>query len=278
VEHAAAVAQATAEHARAERVLAWDRAEAAAAVAEWQRMNGGTPPALVARELQVAEAQAVVRAAEAAVARTGQALANCMVRAPYAGRVLRGSVQVGDFVARGTVLAKVHALDAVEVALPLPDAELQFLDLPQRPGDAVGPTVRLRAEFGGAAANWSGRIVRTAGEVDVKTRMVHAIAEVEDPFAGAVPLVPGMFVRAEIDGHRIDGAVALPREAMRDADHVFVVDGDVLRWRRVEVLRAERTHVVLQGGVAAGERVVVQDLETPTDGMRVRVAPDEGRR
>ncbi|MBL8754775.1 MAG: efflux transporter periplasmic adaptor subunit, partial [Planctomycetes bacterium] len=48
VEHAAAVAQAKAVHARAERVLAWERAAAAAAVAVWQRMNGGTPPALVA--------------------------------------------------------------------------------------------------------------------------------------------------------------------------------------------------------------------------------------
>jgi RND family efflux transporter MFP subunit len=278
VEHAAAVAQAKAESARAARVVHWERAEAAAAVAEWQKLNAGPPPPLVAREHQVAEALAVQQAALAAVERAEHALANCVVKAPYAGRVLHASVHVGDFVARGTVLGKVHALDAVEVALPLPDAELRFLDLPRRPGDTAGTAVRLHAEFGGTTAHWAGRIVRTAGELDPKTRMVHAIAEVEAPFAGAMPLVPGMFVAAEIDGQRLDGAVVLPRASLRDDGHVFVVADEVLRWRRVEVLRAERDRVVLRAGVAAGERVLVQDLEAPTDGMRVRVAPEEGGR
>ncbi len=278
IEHEAALAQVRAEAARAERLVAWERAEAEAAIAEWRKLNASEPPALVARTLQVAESVAVLTSAKAAVARAERALADTVVKAPYAGRVMQASVHVGDFVTRGAALARVHALDAIEVALPLPDAELRFLDLPRRPGDAAGPAVELRSEFGGTAAVWQGRIVRTAGEVDPKTRMVQAIAEVEAPFAGAVPLVPGMFVQAAITGHRFDAAIVLPRTALRGDDHVFVVGADDrLQWRRVEVLRTERQRVVLRAGVTAGERVVVQDLEAPTEGMRVRQALSEAR-
>ena len=64
-----------------------------------------------------------------------------------------------------------------------------------------GPEVRLRAEFAGREQEWTGQVVRTAGEIDAQTRMVTVIARVEDPYVreAAYLAQPGEFdaVRGE---------------------------------------------------------------------------------
>jgi multidrug efflux pump subunit AcrA (membrane-fusion protein) len=175
------------------------------------------------------------------------------------------------------------------VRLPIPDRELAFLDLPltyrgeslERPG----PEVRLRASFAGGEHVWTGRIVRTEGEIDPRTRMVHAVAQVEDPYGRGddpdrPPLAVGLFVEAEIEGRFVEDAIVIPGSALRDTKQVLVVDADSrLRFRDVDVLRADRHEVVIRAGLEAGERVCISPLEAVTDGMRVRVLeePSPGR-
>jgi multidrug efflux pump subunit AcrA (membrane-fusion protein) len=139
--------------------------------------------------------------------------------------------------------------------------------------------VRLFARFGGAEREWRGRVVRTEGEIDARSRMVHVVARVEDPYGRSAggegpPLAVGLFVRGEIQGRTAPGVAVLPRAALRGDDQVLVLDDEGrLRFRDVEVLRALRDEVVVSGGLAAGERVCVSALETVVEGMKVRVAP-----
>lgn len=227
-----------------------------------------------------AAASAAAREAEAALAQASRDRERTTLVAPYDGRVRDEQVDVGQFVERGTRLATLYAVDYAEVRLPVPDADLAFLDLAlDHRGDAPaadGPVVVLHAEFAGRTHRWTGRIVRTEGELDPRSRMVHAVARVEDPYRGAgddarPPLAVGMFVRAEILGRTVADAIVLPRGALRDGDRVLVVDGDDrLRERPVTVLRANGEDVILGGGVAPGERVCVSPLEAAVDGMRVR--------
>ena len=148
----------------------------------------------------------------------------------------------------------------------------------------LGPVVILRADFAGARHEWRGRIVRTEGEIDPRTRMVHAVAQVEDPYGHSAqeerpPLAVGLFVEAEIVGLDAKGVVLVPRSAMRTADELLIVDeGDRLQFRRVAVLRADGETVVVRSGVAAGERICVSPLEAAVDGMAVRVLEEEARR
>ncbi len=67
---------------------------------------------------------------------------------------------------------------------------------------------------------------------------------------------------------------------MLSNDQVLVVDAeDRLRFRNVEVLRARRSDVLIEAGLAPGERVCVSPLEAPVEGMQVRTvaAAEEGR-
>jgi RND family efflux transporter MFP subunit len=224
------------------------------------------------------DARALLEQAERDLARTE-------IEAPYAGRVREESVDPGQFVSRGAAVARIYAVDRAEVRLPIPDRELAFLDLPLtyrgESQEKPGPQVHLRADFAGGEYVWTGRIVRTEGEIDPRTRMVHAVAEVEDPYARGddpdrPPLAVGLFVEAEIEGRVIEAAIVVPGSALRDTNQVLVVDDESrLRFREVEILRTDRREVVIRAGLREGERVCVSPLEAVTDGMRVRVLEDE---
>ena len=96
------------------------------------------------------------------------------------------------------------------------------------------------------------------------------------------PLAAGLFVEAEILGREEASVHVLPRSALRASSQTLIVDAeDRLRWREVQVLRADREHVVVGAGLAAGDRVCVSALESVVDGMQVRVrdsAPTLGAR
>jgi RND family efflux transporter MFP subunit len=230
---------------------------------------------------------ASLREAVASMEQAERDLERTRVRASYAGRVREESVGVGQFVNRGTAVARLYATDWVEVRLPIPDRELAYLELPlagRAEGDAASkPRVTLHAEFAGGEHRWTGTLERTEGEIDPRSRMVHVVARVEAPYAtqpGRPPLAVGLFVRAEIEGRRVDGAFVLPRSALDGGGHVWLVDGEGrLRRRSVQVLRAQRDEVVVEGGLDAGERVVLTPPEAAVEGMRVEpiAAGPEGR-
>ena len=134
----------------------------------------------------------------------------------------------------------------------------------------------LRGEIGSNSYSWQGRIVRTGAGFDQATRMFPLYAQIDDPFgrgpgADRAPLPMGLFVNAEIAGRVAHDIIVLPRSALRTADQVLVVDDESrLRYREVDVLRAQGDEVLIQSGLAAGEMVCISTLESVVDGMRVR--------
>ena len=266
--------------AQAKLRLATELQEAEVARKEWESMGSGSEPEpLVVREPQIAQARAELASAEAALAKAEYDLERTVVKAPFAGRVV--SKIADQFVSRGQPMAVIYAIDYAEVRLPIPDRDLAYINLPlayrgsQAPPQ--GPTVILRAKFAGKEYKWWGRIVVTEGQIDQESRMLHAVAEVKDPYGrggqpGRPPLAVGMFVEAEIKGKTARDVVVLPRTAMRASDEVLVVDqDDRLRFRKVDVLRTDGDRVIIQSGLEAGDRVGISVVEAAVDGMRVRV-------
>jgi RND family efflux transporter MFP subunit len=280
-----AVSRAEAEVARARVRLDLERAEADVARQEWADLGEGQPTALTLREPQLAEAEAELMAAEAALDKARLDLSRTVIRGPFDGRIRDKRVDVGQFVSPGTPLATAYATDRAEIRLPVPKHDLGFLeiDLGSAGRGADGPAVLLRGEIGGEVHTWPARIVRTDSAFDPRTRMLDLFAQVEDPFRrmpGAQgPSLPiGMFVEAEIGGHMAEDVVVLPRTALRDGGHVLIVDGESrLRFRPVTPLRILRDQLVLRDGVQEGELVCVSVLETVVDGMRVRTVKEGAR-
>lgn len=274
----AALSRAESEQVRARKELDRLRGLAGRGVASEAQLDDAERAASVA-VAGVREARALVSQAERDLART-------TLRAPFSGRVRRAAVDVGQFVSRGVPVATLYATDRAEVRLPVADEELAFLVLPDWSAVATGvhngPTVHLRTRFAGAEQTWPARLVRTEGEIDARSRMVHVVAEVDDPYgadgAGVAPLAVGLFVEAEIVGREVEDVVVAPRAAMRDQEHIVVVDAeDRLRLRRTAIVRRERHHVILEAATfEPGDRIVITALEAAVEGSRVRPVAADG--
>lgn len=282
-----AVTRARAALAEAQTRLQREQAEADIAREEWKRLGKGEPSPLLLREPQLAEAAAIVESARASLQIAERDLDRCQVKAPFAGCIRRKQADIGQYVNRGELLARIYAVDYAEVRLPLALDEVGYLELPVRyegpvsNEPAVGALVRLSARIGQEVHAWEGRIVRTEGEIDTRTRMITAVARVDDPYARSVdwkkpPLAVGLFVDAEIQGIRVDDVYVAPRAALRLPDGLLVVDAETrMRFRDIDVLRLEPDYVVFRGGMKPGDRVCVSPLEVVTQGMQVRVIQSE---
>jgi RND family efflux transporter MFP subunit len=231
-------------------------------------------------ESEYASAAAALASARAELVRAGRNLERTYIRLPYEGMVWSKDADIGQFVNPGTPLGVTFAVDVAEVRLPLTDQDLAFVDLPAAQdiigtGAGQGPTVVLAAVQKGRAQEWQAQIVRSEGVVDERSRVTYAVAEIRDPYklhGGGTPLPVGTFVSANIEGALVPDIIRVPRSALRGSDQVLVVDdGDRIRLRSVNVVRADSAYAYVRGGVAPGERISVTAIENPTNGMLVRV-------
>jgi len=279
-DHALAVERAAAAHERAVSELELARSTRAR---RETLARGGAASQATLDEARSRErvASAAERDAAAALAQARRDLERTRIVAPFAGRVRSKHVDRGRFVSRGTPIARIYAVDHAEIRLPIPDREAAFLDLPftYRAAQAEppqGPPVVLRARFAGGEHRWRGRIVRTEGEIDPRTRMLHAVARVEDPYGrhgddGRPPLAVGLFVRAEIEGRALPGVHDLPRSALRGDGRALVIDAeDRVRLREVEVVRAQGDRAFVRGDLRPGDRLPLAPLGVALDGAPVR--------
>lgn len=227
-------------------------------------------------------ARASLRAAAAQVSRAERDLERTRLVAPYDGRVRSERVDAGQFVNRGEAVAALYSIDFAEVRLPVRDEDLAFLPLSiGRMSESAATTpVVLKATFGGKDRVWHAKVVRTEGELDPQTRMVHLIAQVEAPYdqpGDAPPLTVGLFVEGEIVGSEFEGIVAVPRSAVMEGDWVRVVaPDDRLAFRRVDVLRRTGDTIYVSGGIGDGELICLSELPSATEGQRVEPASAVG--
>ena len=251
--------------------------ESAAAREEWRLLYGDDKskkiPSLVAKRPQLAAARATLDASRASLEQARLNLERTQIKAPFNGRVASESVDVGQYVSPGQGLATLYSTDAAEVVLPLADEDLLWFNVPGfTPGGGGGSPAVVHATVAGRPLTWQGRVVRSTGIVDEKTRTINVVVRVEKPYEQKPPLAVGLFVRVEIEGKALIGATVLPRTSLHDGDVVWVVSDGQMNFRKVKVARAEGDRVVVESGLEEGEQVVTTPLRTATDGMKVRTA------
>lgn len=264
----------------AESRYAQAREDANAARMEWMRMNPEKePPPLAARQPQLAAAEAHLQAQRANLEKARLDLARTRITAPFDGRAAGDNVSAGQFVTPGQPLGAIYAADAVEIVVPMESAALAWFDVPgYNTPDEIGAGATVSAEVAGVKMTWEGVVVRAHGKIDPHTRMISVVIRVEDPFATHPPLIAGQFAAVRIQGATIAGAAVIPRAALRDADTVWVVDAEArLHVKEVAIAWKDDRGVMVNDGLAEGDRVVVSTLKSVADGMRVRPVDAESR-
>ena len=254
--------------------LALEREEAEANLAsiEWKRVGKGDASSLTLREPQLAQARAVLAAAEAAYEQSKRNLERTSIIAPFDGRVRKKMVDLGTNLIPGSRLADIYATASFEVRLPIADKDIPFLGIPLD-GTSIDaanrPEVRLSTSYGGNELSTKGFIVRSGSEIDPKTRMISAIATIPISNANSGFKV-GMFVNAEINGLSFPGVTVVPRSAVKD-NMIWVVIDEKLRRKSVEVIRFEKDFAFISDGLNKNDRILITRLSSYVDGMPVRL-------
>jgi multidrug efflux pump subunit AcrA (membrane-fusion protein) len=89
-------------------------------------------------------------------------------------------------------------------------------------------------------------------------------------------LKPGTFARVHIESGKVDDLLTLPYAALQyryGVNRVFVVSGERLAMRELQVGERLGDRIEIIGGVKEGERVAVTDIDTLNDGDPVTVTP-----
>ncbi len=279
VDYELAVTLARAKVKEAESRLELAEEEALAAVEEWRLLypdsssEDSKPSALVAKEPQLAAAQARLEADKADLRKALLHLERTKLKAPFAGRVGEENVDVGQYVSPGQTLGSLYSTEVAEIVVPLEGGDLFWFDVPAFTStDGRGAPAVVRASLAGRELSWPGKVVRTEGRLDERTRMIHVVVRVDKPYARKPPLVFGLFVTVEIEGRNLHNCTVIPRGALHQGNVVWVLDQESrLRFRKVEVARVQGDEVVVTKGLEDGEAVVTTPLKAVTDGMTVRM-------
>ncbi|MBO9451298.1 efflux RND transporter periplasmic adaptor subunit [Tropicibacter sp. R16_0] len=232
------LANKTAELSTARRALAEEQQRARLARDNWAAVGyKDAPDPLVLREPQLIEAQARLDTAKLAVDRARYVLNQTRIVAPFDGAILSRSVGPGDLVQVGDQIVEMYDTAHIEVRLPLTEVERARL------GEPVGAGVKLTSDISGQS--WAGRVTRVGQRVDSTNRWIDLLVSVPEPDG----LLPGQFLRAEVDGRWHDGLIGIPRALIaRDGAVWHVGFDDQLRRISVTPVFSRGDYVFVESG------------------------------
>ncbi|MCU0974887.1 MAG: efflux RND transporter periplasmic adaptor subunit [Steroidobacteraceae bacterium] len=238
----------------ARQVLAEAEARATEAAASYERARNVYERQLVPRaELDRATAEneaarARLAAARAALSAAKEAFGYTEIRAPFAGRVTRRFVEVGESVSPGQPLAAMASPGRLRVSLDVPQAIAEDV---RRLGEA---TVHLPA---GTVSSRALTVFPAASAAAGTVRVWIDLPE------GAAEIYPGVRVKA---GFALGGtgALRIPASAVATRSEVtavyVVADGGAVTLRQVRLGRRFGGEVEVLAGLRAGERIAADPV------------------
>ncbi len=252
---------------------AMDKAQAAKADAEAglkRRLTvvEQTPGLITGEEIEtwktkVALAASDVAQAKAALKQANLNLHDAYVRAPISGVIQTRTVQTGQYVQTGTVLATLVRRDPLLLRFKVPEREAAQI--------RIGMKAQFRVRD--SDRQYGARIVHVAAAADDVTRLVATTAEVNDTRDAA--LRPGSFAEITVPVSSERKTPVIPQTAIRPSDRGFlayVVENDKAVERILSLgMRTADGRVEVLSGLAPGETLVIRGGEALRAGAPVRV-------
>jgi membrane fusion protein (multidrug efflux system) len=224
------------------------------------------------------QAEADVAAAKAAVTTAEVNLGYAHIVAPISGRIGKSSVTAGALVTAGqaTALATIQQLDPLYVEVEQSSAEWLSLQRLVGTGRALSARAetpaRIILEDGSSYAH-DGRFQFADVSVDPGTGNFLLRAIVPNP---ELVLLPGMYVRAELEEGQLKAGVLAPQQGITrnpkgDGTALIVGRDGKVEARTVHVSRVIGNRWLVDDGLVAGDRLIVEGLQKIEPGMPVDV-------
>lgn len=249
--------------------------EAEAALADQQRQTERVrelSEAKIASDAQRDQAELALRLARsrltAARAELGlgeRALRDATVLAPFDGLVARRHVSQGEYVAPGSALVDLVALDPIEVSFHVTEIDSARV--------RVGGSLELRVATY-PDESFQGRVISLSPGVDPRTRMLRVRAVVPNADGR---LRPGFFARVDLGISEREGVATIPEDAvLQRADGAVafrLVGEDRVERRRLRTGAVRDGRIEVLEGLEVGDTVVVRGQTALVDGSVVAAKP-----
>lgn len=175
--------------------------------------------------------------------------------APFAGSIISADLRVGSTVRVGSQLGQIINLENLEVELPIPAIDVQWID-------QTKPVMFTSSEIAG---QWRGKIQRIGKNIDTRTQAVQVYAAVDRGNQNG--LYNGVFLKAQIPGTVIKNGVSIPRKAIYEDRFVYLIKNGKLDYREIVVSFQEPESIIATGGLVNGDTLVVELLQGVAPGM-----------
>lgn len=261
-------------------------ATAATNAREWQDLQG--KPISEANPLrlnkpQIDRANARLDAAKAELAAARLNYNRTKISAPFDGRIMAKSAELGQFLSRGSSIGRVYATETMEVRIPMTDVQISELGLrlgySARAEGSEGLPATVSTVFGTEQRLWKGFVRSVDASVDSTTRLLFATVVVDKPFeqeaSESIPLIPGLFVDVQLASPAKLVGIQVPRTALRNGNQVYVYDEEKLKLKTVKPVFTSADMVIVSDAegaeLALGELVITSPVPGAHDGMAIKL-------
>ena len=218
-----------------------------------------------ASQLDLDNAEAAYESADATVA---MELGYTIVRSPLSGHISERNVDLGTLVGPGgkSLLATIVKSDTVLVDFSM--TALDYLKSKER-------NINLGQQD--STRSWhKGYVDFAEPQVDPQTGTFSVRAEMPNP---KQVLLPGQFTKVKLLLDVREGALVVPMKAVtieKGGAYIYTLrKDDAVEKRFVELGPEVGNNVVVERGLAEGEKVVVEGFHKLTPGMKVRISTPE---
>jgi membrane fusion protein (multidrug efflux system) len=230
-------------------------------------------------EASVQSAKASVAAAEAAVENAQLNLGFTHVRSLITGVAGQATTQVGNLVNTQSVLTSVSQLNPIKVYFSISDAE--YLALIQRARSAGGDLLKSENAIPLTLTLANSEVYPVKGHIEFVDRQMN-------PQTGAIRIAavfpnpnnvlrPGQFGRVRGETQLHHNALLLPQVAVQELQgmqQVYVAGSDnKAHLTTVELGPQVGTSWLVEGGISAGDKVIVDNLQKLREGAPVNPHP-----
>jgi len=223
-----------------------------------RRRNAVPQPDIAAAKARVEDARVALKLAR-------QQAAQSEIHAPLTGVVYGLAVRAGAYLNTGDLLANVGELDRLRVRV--------YVDEPELGRVALGQPVTITWQ-GLPDKQWTGTVEKKPAAIEaLGSRQVgQVICVIDNP--GHL-LIPGTNVDATIRTAVVEGAVTIPKEAVRHdtgGDYVYRLNGDTIERRAVKAGASSITRLQILDGLAEGDAVAMPSDTALKPGMKLAAA------
>lgn len=180
------------------------------------------------------------------------------IYAPFNGSYVEVNTQIGSVAGMGGKLAGIIQSDNLELKVPVESKDIKWLN--------INDKVEILDVEGNVIS--TGKLIRKSEFVDQGTQSVSVFVKIKNE--NGAELYQGQFLSARFNGKQISDAMEIPRNAVFRNNRVYVVVGDKLKEKQINVIKLNDNTLIFNG-LKEGESLVIDIPVKASDNMKVRV-------